>query len=426
MADPGGSAPSFWLFLAAAALLIYRFGTTALLSAFHAMPSLQRRRMLEEGAVRDPSLALLLERPRALGMGLEFWNQLLLLALLGLLWPFREAVPGGAWILGFLAVGIVWVLDLLLPALIISGNPARWLNLLFPLYAPIQPLLAILVDPVVRRIDRKIGQAEPEQPTEEAVTALLEEGEAEGILEAEDRELIRNVVTFGDTLVREVMMPRTRIVALSVDATVEEAWATFADSRHSRLPLYDGGIDHIRGVLLLKDLLQLPDGAQTPLAGLMKPPHFVPESKPVADLLRDLQRACTRMALVVDEFGGVSGLVTLEDLLEEVIGEIRDEHETPAEVVEQAPGRWLVSGQAHVEDVAQHLGMTWERDGFDTLAGLVLATLGRIPRSHESVDVDGARLTVMRMEGARIVQVRVEKVEPPTGPEDAADVRPPR
>ena len=413
MADSGGNAPPSWLLLAALAVLVYRGAMAALLSALHTMPSLQRRRLLEEDGVRDPRLAALLERPHTLGMGLELWNQALLLVLLALLWPFHQALPGGAWTLGALVLAGLWALDLALPVLLTSRDAAGWLVRLFPLYAPVETLLAILVDPVARLIDRRTQEraleAEPEEATEEAVTALLEEGEAEGILEAEDRELIRNVVTFGNTLVREVMMPRTRIVALPLEASVEDAWQAFTSSRHSRLPLYEGGIDHIRGVLLLKDLMQLPDGAHPPLATLMKPPHFVPESKPVAELLRDLQRTRTQLALVVDEFGGVSGLVTMEDLLEEVFGEIQDEHEVPAGLVEQTPGVYIVSGHAHVEDVAQRLGMTWERNGFDTLAGLVLARLGHVPRSQESVDVEGARLTVLRVEGVRIVQVRVER-----------------
>jgi putative hemolysin len=413
MADPGGSAPPSWLLFAALALLLYRIGVTALLSAFHALPSLQRRRLLEEDAIRDPHLAVLLERPRTLGMGLEFWNKALLLVLLGLLWPFRLALPGGGWSLGFLVLAGLWGLDLALPALLTSGDPGRWLIRLFPLYSAIQPLLGPLVEPVARLIDRRSEErakdSEPEDATEEAVTALLEEGEAEGILEAGDRELIRNVVTFGDTLVREVMTPRPRIAALPLDATIPEAWQTFTQTRHSRLPVYEGGIDHIRGVLLLKDLIQLTDGDHPPLAALMKPPRFVPESKPVMDLLREMQRTRTQLAIVVDEFGGLSGLATMEDLLEEVFGEIQDEHEAPAGVVVQSPGVYLVSGQAHVEDVAQRLGLAWERDGFDTLAGLVLARLGRVPHPQEAVNVEGARLTVLKMEGTRIVQVRVER-----------------
>jgi CBS domain containing-hemolysin-like protein len=415
MADSGGSAPPSWFLFAALAVLLYRGTMVILLSAFHAMPSLQRRRLLEEEAIADPRLVALLERSRAFGMGLRFWNQVLLLLLAGLLWPFLHSLPGGPWTLGALALVGLWLLDLVVPALLASREPSLWLIQLFPLYAPAQALIGPLVDPLARMIDRRHAEErarddEDEDATDEAVTALLEEGEAEGILEAEDRELIRNVVTFGDTVVREVMTPRTRIVALPLGATIQEAWAAFTESRHSRLPVYEGGIEQVRGVLLLKDLMQLPDGAQPPLSTLLKPPHFVPESKPVADLLRDLQRARTQLALVVDEFGGVSGLVTLEDLLEEVFGEIRDEHELTADLVEQAPGVWHVTGQAHVEDVAETLGFVWERNGFDTLAGLVMARLGRVPKPQESVAVEGARLTVLRMDGTRIVQVRVERI----------------
>ena len=413
MSDPSSSIPSLWLLLAAAAVLAYRLALVALLGAFHAVPSLQRRRLLEEGTIRNPRLTALLERPRSQGMGLEFGVQLLLLLFLALLWPFRGAVPGGVWALGPLVLLGLWALDLAAPALLTSGDPPFWMERLFPFYAPVQPLLGLLVTPIARIIERRRAEeregAAEEDPTEEAVTALLEEGEAEGILEAEDRELIRNVVTFGDTVVREVMTPRTRIVALPLEASLPDAWRAFTESRHSRLPVFEAGIDHVRGVLLLKDLMQLPDQAQAPLAGLLKAPLFVPESKPVMDLLREMQRARTQLAIVVDEFGGVSGLVTVEDLLEEVFGEIQDEHEAPVEIVEQTPGVFLISGQAHVEDVAQRLDLTLERDGFDTLAGLVMARLGRVPKPQESVAVEGARLTVLRMEGTRIVQVRVER-----------------
>ena len=414
MTDAGGSATPTWFLYAALAVVIYRAAMAILLSAFHALPSLQRRRLLEEEAITDPRLAELLERPRALGMGLEFWNELLLLVLVVLLWPTHTTLPGGAWTLGALVLLGLWLLDLLLPALLASRDPALWLTQLFPLYAPAQAILRPLVDPLARMIDRRHAEErakddDDEEATEEAVTALLEEGEAEGILEAEDRELIRNVVTFGDTVVREVMTPRTSIVALPITATILEAWAAFTHSCHSRVPVYEGSIEHVRGVLLLKDLMQLADGAQPALTTLLKPPHFVPESKPVAELLRDLQRARTQLALVVDEFGGVSGLVTMEDLLEEVFGEIQDEHEAPTGLLEQAPGVWLISGQAHVEDVAETLGLAWERNGFDTLAGLVMARLGHVPMPQESVAVEGAKLTVLRMEGTRVVQLRVER-----------------
>ena len=417
MTDPGNSSAPTLLTFALLAVLTYRCAMAALLSAFHALPSLQRRRLLEEEAIPDTRLAALLEHPRALGMALRLWNQLLLLALAALAWPLLAGLPGGGWTFAGLMLVSLWLLDLLLPALLTAREPSLWLQRLFPLFAPVMTALGPLVHPIARVIHRQRAEDrarddDEEETTDEAVTALLEEGEAEGILEAEDRELIRNVVSFGDTVVREVMTPRTRIVALPVEADIPTAWAAFTASRHSRLPVYEGSIDRMRGVLLVKDLMQVPDGAQPPLASMLKAPHFVPESKPVAELLRDLQRARTQLALVVDEFGGVSGLVTMEDLLEEVFGEIQDEHEAPTGMQEQAPGVWLVSGQAHVEDGADTLGLAWERDGFDTVGGLVMARLGHVPRAQETVAVEGARLTVTRMEGTRIVQVRVERTEP--------------
>ena len=394
MSDSGGSALPPWYLFAILAVLAYRASMVVLLSAFHAMPSLQRRRLLEEETLTDPRLVALLERPRALGMGLAFLNQLMLLVLVVLLWPLRQALPGGAWTLGALGLAGLWLLDLFLPALLASREPAHWLVRLFPLYAPLEALLGCLVNPLARMTARrhaeeKAKDEDEEEATEEAVNALLEEGEAEGILEAEDRELIRNVVTFGDTVVREVMTPRTRIVALPSPRPSRRPGRPSPSAATPDMPVYDGR--HRAGSRRA--------AAEGPHAAALwgrTPPGHAAEAAPLrareqapGHLLRDLQRARAQMALVVDEFGGVSGLVTLEDLLEEVFGEIQDEHEAPAGLIEQAPGVWLVSGQTHVEDVAEALGLAWERDGFDTLAGLVMARLGRVPRPPGSLDIPG-------------------------------------
>jgi putative hemolysin len=410
----GGSPHLAWLAVALALAVAYRSGVAILIAAFHGLPSIQRRRLLEEGAVPDPGLAALLADPQLLGLGLGLWNQALLLLVLGLAWPCRAVLPGGGWTLGALVLVYLWVMDLALPTLLSSPDPATWIQRLFPLYAPAHPLLLPFIAPLARRLAREEQESrregEDQEVSDDAVTALLEEGEAEGILEAEDRELIRNVVTFGDTVVREVMTPRTRIVALPATATVEEAWNAFRESRHSRLPVYEGTIDHVEGILLLKDLMQHRRDRPVEVRSLLKAPFFVPESKPVADLLREMQRARIQLAIVVDEFGGMSGVVTLEDLLEEVFGEIRDEHEGPGEVVETGSGVFEVSGQIHVEDLAERLGLAWERDGFDTLGGLVMARLGRVPVPGDEVEVEGARLRVLQMDGARILQVRVEVI----------------
>ena len=413
MNDPSGG-PTHFTWLAAAFLLVlaYRAVMAALLAAFHGLPSLQRRRLLEEGSVRDHLLAGLLEEPLLLGLGLGLWNQLLLVLLLGLAWPLRHLLPGGAWALALLTPVYIWTMDMALPTLLSSRDPGAWLQRLFVFYRPVHALMLPLVAPLARRMAREDSEGrkenEDQEVSDDAVTALLEEGEAEGILEAEDRELIRNVVTFGDTVVREVMTPRTRIVSLPLGTSVQQAWEAFRESRHSRLPVFEGSIDHVKGVLLLKDLMQYRRETPVEIAALLKPPFFVPESKSVAELLREMQRSRTQLAIVVDEFGGMSGVVTVEDLLEEVFGEIRDEHESPAEFVETAPGVYEASAQIHVEDLAARLGLDLERDGFDTLGGLVMARLGRVPAPGDEVQVEGAKLRVLQMEGARILQVRVE------------------
>jgi CBS domain containing-hemolysin-like protein len=401
--------------------MAYRLTVVSAQAAFQALPSIQRRRMLEESAFGEGRLAHLLERPQTLGMGLGFWSSLLLLAVLALGWTVCRPLPWGAGLLAALALGYLWVFDLALPTMLTSRDPGAWLRRLFTFYAPFHGPMALLVSALAARVERdeteSRREAEEQDVSEDAVTALLEEGEAEGILEAEDRELIRNVVTFGDTLVREVMTPRTRILALPVEATRAQAWDIFRESRHSRIPVYEGTIDRVVGVLLLKDLMQHPQSPALPLRPLLKKPMFVPESKPVQDLLREMQRARTHLAVVVDEFGGMSGLVTVEDLLEEVFGEIRDEHEAPAEMVETAPGVHEISAQVHVEDFAERFGLSLERDGFDTVGGLVMSRLGRVPVVGDELDLDGFHLRVLQMDGARVQLLRVRRQDPSPDPE---------
>lgn len=412
MNEPPGSDPgSVWLLLLLLLVAGYRVVVVSAQSALQALPSIQRRRMLEEGAFGEGRLAMLLARPLALGLGLGFWSLLLLLAVLGLGWSLCRSLPWGPGLLAAIVLAYLWAFDLVLPYLLTSRDPGAWLRRLFPAYAPFHGPLSLLVGPVAARVEREEHDsrrdAEEQEVSEDAVTALLEEGEAEGILEAEDRELIRNVVSFGDTVVREVMTPRTRILALPATATPAEAWDAFRESRHSRLPVFEGTIDRVVGVLLLKDLMQHPQAPGLDLRRLLKKPFFVPESKPVQELLREMQRARIHLAVVVDEFGGMSGVVTVEDLLEEVFGEIRDEHEPPAEIVETAPGVFEVSGQVHVEDFSKRFGVEPDRDGFDTVAGLVMARLGRVPVAGDEVDLGRLRLKVLQMDGARVLQVRV-------------------
>ncbi len=416
MSDPAIPAIPSWLPVVLGGLILYRGAMACLLEAFHALPSIQRRRLLEEAAIPNPLLAELLTWPHALGLGIALWNQALLVFLLALLWPAHGALPGGLWTFLALLLAYVWGMDLVLPTLLTGASPATWILRFFPFYAPSHRILGPLIAPLARYVERqreaqdRARDAYDEEPSDDAVTALLEEGEAEGILEVEDRELIRNVVSFADTVVREVMVPRTSIQAVDAAADSEEVWAAFRASRHSRLPLVVGAPDEVLGVLLLKDLLQTEPGEDLDLRALAKPALFVPESKHTLELLREMQRSRNQMAIVVDEFGSVSGLVTLEDLLEEVFGEIREEHESSAEIQELPDGSLVVPGQVHIEDLEARLDIQWEREGFDTVGGLVMARLGRVPLLQESVEDEGFRFTVLGMDGPRVLEVRVERL----------------
>ncbi len=403
-----------WLLAAVLVVLIYRVAMAGLLEGFHALPSLQRRRMLEEESLQHPRLAALLGRPHAFGLGVLLWNQFLLVLLLGLVWPLRYTLPGGAWTTVGLTLVYIWAMDMALPTLMTAARPADWMERFFPFYAPVSGLMGVLVEPLARFVERKreahdrAREDEDEDPSGDAVTALLEEGEAEGILEEEDRELIRNVVGFGDTVVREVMTPRTLLHGIDAAATYDEISLAFRENRHSRMPVFQGTADHIIGILLLKDFLQVQSGDQLDLAQLAKEPIFVPESKPIPELLRELQRVRMQMAIVVDEFGSVSGVVTLEDLLEEVFGEIREEHEDDGLAEQVQDGALLLPGNFHVEDLQARLERGWDHEGYDTVAGLVMARLGRVPSPGDEILVEGARISVVRMEGARVLQVRVD------------------
>ncbi|MCE1229953.1 MAG: hemolysin family protein [Firmicutes bacterium] len=418
MSDPLSSplVPA-WQIILAVLLVIYRGLMACLLEAFHALPSLQRRRLLEEESIPHPVLARLLEQPYAMGLGLAFWNLILLVLLIALLWSLHVHISGGLWVMGLLFVIYLWIMDLALPTLLTGSAPAAWMIRLFPLYAPAHVLLAPLVAPLGRLVRRqqealeRAREAEDEDPSDDAVTALLEEGEAEGILEEEDRELIRNVVSFGDTVVREVMTPRISIQSVDVKASADAVWSAFRTSRHSRMPLVDGGPDQVLGILLLKDLVQIPSHEPLDLRALARPALFVPESKSTLELMREFQVSRNQIAIVVDEFGSVSGLATLEDLLEEVFGEIREEHESTPDIEASGEGCWNVPGQTHIEDLAHSLDVEWEREGYDTVAGLVMARLGHVPVPGEEVEDQGLRFTVMRMEGLRVVDVKVERLQ---------------
>jgi len=280
---------------------------------------------------------------------------------------------------------------------------------LVPVIAPIGWIVRRM-----RRMDRNRRLAAGEEdPTEEAVEAYIDAGQKEGILEAEEGNLIRQVVEFHDSVVREVMTPRTEVVALPVGATVAQARELFAKERHSRLPVYRDQIDNVEGIITLKDLIaswgKLSDSA--PVTGLLRPAYFVPETKQVSDLLKEFQARRIQMAIVVDEYGGTAGMVTIEDLLEELVGDIQEEHEREeVPVVQEAEGRYLALGSASLDDLRGALGVELEAEGFETISGLIYSILGRIPAAGEAVEHNGLRLEVLKADTRKIERVRVTRL----------------
>jgi putative hemolysin len=248
--------------------------------------------------------------------------------------------------------------------------------------------------------------------TEEDVTTMVREGAEQGIFEEVEHELIEGVFEFTDTAAREIMVPRVRIQALEVTMPPQEVIRKMGDIGHSRVPVYSGDLDHIVGVLYFKDVLRaISEERLWTLGGLLHPPLFVPETVQISQLLRTLQQRRLNMAMVVDEHGGVAGLVTIEDLLEQLVGDIADEDEPgpDAQIVHLPDGSVVIQGSMPLWELGERFALPVEESSdYQTLAGLLLTRLGRVPQGGESITKQGYRFTVVDMDGPRIVRVKVE------------------
>src|SRR5579884_1695306 len=230
--------------------------------------------------------------------------------------------------------------------------------------------------------------------------------------------MIHSIFEFGDTLVREVMRPRIDIVAIPAEATINEALGLIMEHGHSRLPVYEGSVDHIVGVVYIKDLLPaIRQGRlDQPVREVSRPPFFVPETKKVNDLFKELQRRKVSMAIVLDEYGGTAGLVTMEDLLEEIVGEIQDEYdleEKPIQLIDDRTA--VVNARTPIHEVNEALDLQLPSEDVDTIAGLVYTLFGRVPAQGEAVTVDGTELRVEKTLGQRITKVRITRLPPAGG-----------
>lgn len=232
---------------------------------------------------------------------------------------------------------------------------------------------------------------------------LAEIGRKEGTLDEEEWQVVTNVINLDQIRIGAVMTPRTQVVSVPVEASIEEAMSVMLDEGHLRLPVYDGTIDNVVGIILARDLWRADREGVTQIREIMRPPKFVPESKPVEDLIREMRRERIKMAIVVDEFGGTAGLITLEDLIEEIVGEIQDEHETELPPFEQiSEGEVRVAGHVPVWEVNERFELRLPDDLYDTIGGYIFGELGRIARVGDEIVVDGGRFRVTAMDGRRI------------------------
>jgi CBS domain containing-hemolysin-like protein len=296
------------------------------------------------------------------------------------------------------------------------------------------PVLGAIAHPLYRSLRGLQRNPEPKTETGEEgddtggdveLQAFLDVGEEEGIIEENQGEMIQSIIRFGDRTAAEVMTPRTNIVAAETDATLEQVRDLMIESKYSRLPVYRDQIDNIEGVIYVRDLIKHWQTGEISRRAIeiVRPTYFVPETKPIDELLPEMQKAKTPMAIVIDEYGGLAGLVTIEDLIEEIVGEIEDEdepepQETDADIFDQSADVSIVRGQVEVGKVERRFDVDLADDDFTTVAGLVINQLGHLPVVGEWIDFRGLKFEVIEADERRVSRVRIQKLaQEPTAEE---------
>ena len=401
-------------------------------AAFNALMRLSLR-IHAERTDRDDALGRYLEDPRRLFIP----ARLLISTLAVITAAFLARVTGvdrtGLPVLVFSIFSIVLACEHLIPLVIVRKDPERVLDVLLPSFDVILQLLRPLTSGLlrmgtnghrrnpsgVRRSHSGIrkaanGKGQPSPPPVEPPPPPAAP-EVESAQEGQARELLRNLADFRETMVREVMTPRPDIVAIDSNAMLDQLYTLFREQQYSRVPVFKETLDNVLGFVFIKDLIQRgpASGVGGPITPLVRPAHFVPETKRVPDLLKEFQRRRVQIAVVVDEYGGTAGLVTVEDLLEEIVGEIRDEYDVEIDrIVDEGNGKFLLSGSVHVDEMANVLKVTVDGHGFETVGGFLLSKLGRVPQIGEHMEVDGIDVEIVDTQQRRITRVRMSRLEP--------------
>lgn len=429
-----------------ALLLAIALGLHAIVSLFNAaLQNASRSAMREradEGDASAQRYLALTENPLRLSMTVSVSHILTRFAiaatlLLLLLENFAAADMAANLALALVTVLLGAGLTLLLGDLLPEALGSAHADSLLPISTALTSLLARLILPLSalvllfsRLISRLVGRdALVNLVTEEEIVTLVQAGHSGGVLEAEEKDMIVSVLQLGESAARELMTPRIDIVALSLDTAMTEALSAFVGSGFSRIPVYEDSIDTVRGLLYAKDILALLDSRGNleshAIRDTMRPVTFVPETKSADALLTELQAENVHLAIVVDEYGGTAGLITIEDLIEEIIGEIRDEFDFGEEedYAELGDGAYLIDASMDLDDLNALLGCAIDTATTDTLGGYIYLALGRVPREKETIKTDILSMTVDSIDGHRIRKVRVQKLAPqPGAAAPAADI----
>jgi len=347
----------------------------------------------------------------------------ILLLAIAVFLSFAQGTPV-TWVVCLEAIFTAWLVMMLVayivPQLLYRRSSG---HLLLPL-VPLLRGLAFLMTPVVALLNFFHSLAEladdkthyAEAPTSaENIEALISAGTEEGLIEEDDRTLIQNVVEFGDKVVREVMTSRPDIVAISASATLQQLRELVIHEQYSRIPVFEDTVDHVVGFVHVRDMFELgdPERATAKISKVMRPIRFVPETKPVNDLMREMQQEGAHIVIVVDEYGNTAGLASMEDLVEVIVGEIRYEHEPGYDIEPDGPHRYLVAGTFDLGRLEALLGIeTDEKLESTTVGGLITEWLGRVPQAGEIVEQDGVRIEVMAADELRVQKVRISRMEP--------------
>lgn len=299
---------------------------------------------------------------------------------------------------------------------------ARPVYLAVKILTPVAWVFTVVTGFILRLFGKKPGRGQV--ITAEEFRTFVDAVEQQGVLDSEEKEMIEGIVQFSDTAVDEIMVPKPDILAVSSEMPVSEAFQIVLNGHFSRLPVYQGTLDNVIGFVHVKDLAKaMLAGKDEPVKNLVRPVIFVPQTRKVDDLFKDMRRQGVHMAIILDEYGSTIGLVTMEDLLEEIVGDIRDEYDSTEEpITAVSEGVYLVHGRVPLEELAEETDICLSEEDVDTVGGYVFHKLGHIPRVGDAVEVNGVKLTVEEMRGKRICKVRIEKT-PNSGETSSADPR---